>query len=158
MEANERQKKILAEKVIQYFEGDVAGKTFALWGLAFKDNTDDVRESPAFTIIDELTKRGAKIAAYDPKAIETAKREIERRGGNDKVSYATDEYTALKDADALIIATNWKEFFNPDFNRLRENLKAPVIFDGRNLYDLESMRDESFHYESIGRSTVVIDG
>jgi UDPglucose 6-dehydrogenase len=157
IEANERQKKVLPEKVLQYFDEDIEGRTFALWGLAFKDNTDDVRESPALTIIDELTKRGAKVVAFDPKAIETTKREVTSKGGNENLSYAEDEYSVLKNADALVIATNWKEFFSPDFNRLKELLKAPVIFDGRNLYDPEDMRAEGFHYESIGRRTVNID-
>lgn len=151
MEANDRQKRVLPKKVLEYFDGDISGRTFALWGLAFKDNTDDIRESPALTIIDLLTSQGANIVAFDPQATENVRKVS---AGNDKLSFADDKYTALKDADALLIATNWREFSAPDFDKIKELLKAPLIFDGRNLYELEEMHYAGIHYESIGRKVV----
>lgn len=151
MHANEKQKRVIPNKVLNYFEDDVEGKTFALWGLAFKDNTDDIRESPALTMIEALTARGAKIVAFDPQAIENTRKQFK---GNDKLTFAKGEYEALEDADALIVATNWREFFAPDFDRIKELLNAPVIFDGRNLYNLDDMEDLGFYYESIGRRVV----
>ncbi len=153
IDANERQKKVLPEKVIKYYKGDVKGKTFALWGLAFKDNTDDIRESPALEIIRQLTAEGAKIVAFDPQAIDNVRRVMI---DNKNLSFAENEYDVLEQADALIIATNWKEFFAPDYKRVKDLLKAAVIFDGRNLYDLNEMKDQGFHYESIGRQPVDI--
>ncbi len=151
IEANEKQKQVIPNKVRNYYKGSLKGKTFALWGLAFKDNTDDVRESPALVIIDMLTKKGAKIVAYDPEAIETTKQAV---GNNKLLSYAKGQYEALKGADALIVATNWKHFAKPDFIRIKKQLKAPVIFDGRNMYELQTMQKEGFYYESIGRAKV----
>lgn len=148
IEANERQKEVLPNKVLGYFNGNVKGKTFALWGLAFKDNTDDIRESSALVVIDRLTAVGAKIVAFDPQAIENVKR---ARPDIKLLAYGEDEYEILNEADALIIVTNWKEFFNPDFSKMKKLLKAPVIFDGRNLYTPEQMEEEGFYYESIGR-------
>ncbi len=149
--ANDRQKQVLAHKVIKYFSGNVRGKTFGLWGLAFKDNTDDVRESPALEVVKVLTAAGAKIMAFDPQAMGNVKKIM---GHNKRLSFADDEYSALQNADALIIATNWKEFDNPDFSRIKKALKNPVIFDGRNRYDLDGMGKLGFYYESIGRRIV----
>lgn len=151
IDANERQKQILSNKVIEYFNNNIVDRTFALWGLAFKDNTDDIRESPALTIIKELTDKGARVVAFDPQASENVKKVM---GDNKLLSFAVDEYEALQEADALIIATNWKEFFLPDFTRMKKLLNAAVVFDGRNLYDLDHMAKEGFHYESIGRKAV----
>ena len=148
MIANEKQKLVVPNKVVEYYEGNVEGKTFALWGLAFKDNTDDIRESPALVIIENLTKRGAHIVAFDPQATKNVKNLY---GYNSSITYSDDEYEALDNADALIIATNWREFSSPDFNRIKELLKAPVIFDGRNLYEVEDMESAGIYYESIGR-------
>lgn len=149
--ANERQKKVVVDKVVDYFEGDLEGKTIALWGLAFKDNTDDIRESPALVIVEELTKKGATVRAFDPQAMDNVRKQI---GDNQKLEYADDEYEALEDADALVIATNWREFNEPDFNRMLATMNAPVIIDGRNIYSLEDMEALDFYYESIGRRTI----
>jgi UDPglucose 6-dehydrogenase len=151
IEANERQKKVVPRKVLSHYQHDVEGRTFALWGLAFKDNTDDIRESPALWILQALTEAGAKVVAFDPQAAENVKALM---GNNKNLSFVDNEYDALKDADALVIATNWREFFEPDFARIKKLLKAPVIFDGRNLYDLDTMKEAGFYYESIGRKTV----
>lgn len=151
IEANERQKKVVAHKVLRYYKDSIAGRTFALWGLAFKDNTDDIRESPALAILKTLTEHGAQVVAFDPQAAENVKRVM---GDNKNLRFADSEYEALENADALVIATNWKEFFEPDFNRIKKLLKKPVIFDGRNLYSLDTMKDAGFYYESIGRKTV----
>ena len=151
MAANDYQKQVIPHKVLEYYNGSIEGRTFALWGLAFKDNTDDIRESPALAMIETLTKNGAKIVAFDPQAMENVKR---HHADNKLLSFATSEYDALDGADALIIATNWREFFAPDFVRIKKLLKAPVIFDGRNLYDLDIMKVQGFHYESIGRKTI----
>jgi UDPglucose 6-dehydrogenase len=151
IEANERQKKVVPRKVLSHYQHDVEGRTFALWGLAFKDNTDDIRESPALWILQALTEAGAKVVAFDPQAAENVKALM---GDNKNLSFVDNEYDALKDADALVIATNWREFFEPDFARIKKLLKAPVIFDGRNLYDLDTMKEAGFYYESIGRKTV----
>lgn len=151
MGANDRQKLVVPEKVVEYFEGNVEGKTFALWGLAFKDNTDDIRESPALAIIESLTSQGANVVAFDPQAMGNVKKAM---ADNPRLRYGEDEYEVLEGADALIIATNWKEFFSPDFNRIKELLKAPVVFDGRNLYDLVTMEEHGIYYQSIGRRLV----
>lgn len=151
IEANDRQKMVVVQKVLDYFEGDVNGRTIALWGLAFKDNTDDIRESPALVIVDELTRKGAKVQAFDPQAMENVARQM---GDNERLVLSEDEYAALEGADALVIATNWREFNEPDFNRMIGAMNAPVIFDGRNMYDLEEMQELPFHYESIGRRKI----
>lgn len=153
-EANERQKKVLPEKVLKHFDNDVSGRRIALWGLAFKDNTDDIRESPALTIIDELTSRGATIVAFDPQASANV---AKLYGGRSDVVLAPDQYAALEGAEALVIATNWREFYSPDFLRMKQLLSRPVIFDGRNLYELDDMRRAGFIYSSIGRMAVGID-
>jgi len=151
MNVNDNQKQRLVNKVINYYNGNVEGKTFALWGLAFKPDTDDIREAPAIEIIKALTQAGAKIVAYDPEAMLV----VEKNYSTIKnLRYAKDEYSALKGADALLIATEWSLFRGPDFAKIKKLLKAPVIFDGRNLYSLETMKDEGFYYESIGRKVV----
>jgi UDPglucose 6-dehydrogenase len=148
--ANADQKRRLFEKVIKYYDGDVSGKTFALWGLAFKPGTDDIREAPALEIIDALTAKGAKVAAFDPEAMEN----VRQYHPNDKLSFADTAYAALKDADALIIATEWSEFRTADFTKMKSALKEPVIFDGRNIYEPEELADLGFYYESMGRALV----
>jgi UDPglucose 6-dehydrogenase len=148
MTINDIQKTRLPHKIMSYFNNDVKGKTFALWGLAFKPNTDDIREAPALDIINTLLAGGAKVQAYDPEAMEN----VERIYGK-KVKFVKDEYAALKKADALIIATEWGIFRTPDFEQL-STLTTKAIFDGRNLYDVDSMRGKGFRYESIGREVV----
>lgn len=149
MNVNHAQKTIIVPKIIEYFGGNLKGKKIALWGLAFKANTDDIREAPALYIIDELTKLGAEIVAFDPEAMENVKARL----GN-KISFAENQYEALKDADALLIATEWQVFRTPDFDKIKTALKSPVIFDGRNLYDLPHMKERGFHYCSIGREVI----
>ncbi|MEO8764832.1 MAG: UDP-glucose/GDP-mannose dehydrogenase family protein [Ginsengibacter sp.] len=149
MEVNENQKIHLMPKVLEYFKNDLKGKTIAIWGLAFKPNTDDIREAPSLKMIKELTAKGASVIAYDPEAMENVKREI-----GDKIVYAENQYEALASADALLIATEWSEFRTPDFTKMKSLLKNPAIFDGRNLFELEQMEEAGFHYESIGRRVV----
>ena len=149
MEVNENQKIHLLPKIKLYFKNELKGKKIALWGLAFKPNTDDIREAPSLKIIEELTAQGAIIIAYDPEAMENVKKEI-----GDKITYAENQYDALEDADALLIATEWSEFRTPDFNKMKSLLKNPVIFDGRNLFELYLMEECGFHYESVGRRVV----
>ncbi|WP_121195694.1 UDP-glucose dehydrogenase family protein [Mucilaginibacter gracilis] len=149
IEVNESQKTVLSGKVKKYFNGDVKGKKFALWGLAFKPETDDIREAPALYIIDELVAAGATITAFDPEGMNNVRNLI----GN-KISYAADPYSALHDADALLIVTEWSLFRTPDFDQVAKLLKNKVIFDGRNLYDLQKMIDCGFYYNSIGRKIV----
>jgi UDPglucose 6-dehydrogenase len=150
-EVNERQKQQLVNKVIEYYGGSVEGKTFALWGLAFKPDTDDIREAPALEIIKNLTLAGATIKAYDPEAMENVQR---FHGDNKRLSFGTDEYDVLDGADALLIATEWEVFRAADFTKLKKLLKEPVIFDGRNVYSLEHMGKSGFYYNSIGRKVV----
>ncbi|MFY8004672.1 MAG: UDP-glucose dehydrogenase family protein [Chitinophagaceae bacterium] len=144
---NEAQKLHLMPKIEKYFNNNLQGKHFALWGLAFKPNTDDIREAPALYLIDALTKAGATVTAFDPEAMPNVKNLI-----GDKVAYAEQQYEALDSADALIIATEWAEFRTPDFEILEAKLKAKVIFDGRNLFDVQQIRNLGYHYESIGRN------
>jgi UDPglucose 6-dehydrogenase len=148
-EVNQRQKAILVDRVNAYFGGDLKGRTLAVWGLAFKPRTDDMREAPSITVIESLLAAGAQIRAHDPEALENA-----RRIFGDRVSYHTINYDALKGADALLILTEWNEFRHPNFQRIRETLKQPVIFDGRNLYDPELMKALHFTYYSIGRRPI----
>jgi UDPglucose 6-dehydrogenase len=143
---NEKQKLHLLPKIEQYFNGDLKGKHFALWGLAFKPNTDDIREAPALYLIDALTAAGATIAAFDPEAMPNVKATI-----GDKIKYASSQYEALEGADALVIATEWSEFRTPDFERIEANLKHKAIFDGRNLFEVKSVKEMGYHYESVGR-------
>lgn len=147
MDVNERQKLHLLPKIRSFFKGNVQGKHFALWGLAFKPNTDDIREAPALYIIDALTKEGATVSVFDPEAMKNVRELI-----GDKVTYAENQYDALESADALIIATEWNEFRTPDFLKIVKKLKKKVIFDGRNLFDIGAIADLGFHYESIGRA------
>lgn len=149
MGVNEIQKKVLAEKVKKYFNGDVKGKHFALWGLAFKPETDDIREAPALYIIDELIAAGASICTFDPEAMPNVKKLL-----GDQISFAADAYSALDGADALLIVTEWSVFRNPDFDLMVHKLKNNIIFDGRNLYDLQKMIDLGFYYNSIGRKLI----
>lgn len=149
MDINEKQKTIIVPKIKQHFNNDLKGKKIALWGLAFKPDTDDIREAPALYIIEELTKMGATVAAYDPEAMNNVRNIV-----GDKISYALDEYDALRDADALLIATEWSLFRTPDFDRVSTLLKNKVIFDGRNLYGIQQMKELGYYYSSIGRETV----
>lgn len=148
MKVNEDQKLVLFKKITNYF-GDVKGKTFAIWGLAFKPNTDDIREASALTLIDALTSAGANVKAYDPEAMENVKRTI-----GDKITYGKTAYDILQNADALIIATEWAEFKNPDLEKIKTLLSQPVVFDGRNIFSLKDMKQNGFYYESIGRPIV----
>ncbi len=145
---NRAQKKVLAQKVIDRFGEDLHGKTFAVWGLAFKPETDDMREASAITIINELTKRGAKIKAYDPKAMDEAKHFYLKDNSN--VEYVKSKYDALDDADAMLLVTEWKEFRSPDFAEMKQRMKQPVIFDGRNQYDAKRLAKKGFEYHQIG--------
>ena len=148
MEVNQNQKLKLFHKLNSYF-GDLSGKTIALWGLAFKPYTDDIREAPSLYNIDELLKAGAEVKAYDPEAMDNIKRIY-----GDKVQLCDDEYDALKGADALLIVTEWPVFRQPDFNLMANNLNQKVIFDGRNLYPTQQMKDLGFKYFSIGREEI----
>jgi UDPglucose 6-dehydrogenase len=148
MEVNERQKTTLTDKIKAHY-GDLRGKHFAMWGLAFKPDTDDIREAPALYMIDALVNAGATVTAFDPEGMENVKK---LKG--DKMSFAKDEYEALKGADALIIATEWALFRTPDFARVGELLKEKIVFDGRNLYDLDEMERIGFSYVSVGRNAV----
>ena len=146
---NERQKELLVNKVFARFGKDLRGRKFAIWGLAFKPRTDDMREAPSIVIIEALLKAGAEIAVHDPEALARA-----REMFGDRVSYHRGNYDALPGADALLIVTEWNEFRRPDFARVRELMKSPIIFDGRNLYELSVMKQEGFMYYPVGRSTV----
>jgi len=156
MKVNEIQKHVLVEKIINHYGEDLSGKHIALWGLAFKPNTDDIREAPALYIIEDLLKAGASICAYDPEGMPNVKQyfaslpdEMKQR-----LTFAENTYEALKDADFLAILTEWTEFRTPDFAKVKSSLKQPVIFDGRNLYDLETIEQHGFYYNSIGRKTI----
>jgi UDPglucose 6-dehydrogenase len=143
---NANQKLHLVEKIKAYYNGDLQGKQIALWGLAFKPNTEDIREAPALSIIEALTSMGATITAYDPEAMPNVKAQI-----GDKINYAENQYQALAGADALIIATEWSEFRTPDFDRIEKELKRKLIFDGRNLFNHTALKNLGFTYISIGR-------
>lgn len=149
MDVNERQKLHLIPKIKTFFGGDIRGKHFAMWGLAFKPNTDDIREAPALYVIDALLQAGATVSAFDPEAMKNVKDLL----GNG-IAYAENQYEALDNADALIISTEWNEFRTPDFDKISARLKNKVIFDGRNLFDLEQVKSLGFHYESVGRKVV----
>lgn len=152
MKVNEEQKLFLMPKIKAYFNHDLKGKHFAIWGLAFKPNTDDIREAPALYMIDALTEAGATVAAFDPEAMNNVKQIV-----GDKIEFAENQYDALKNADALIIATEWSEFRTPEFEKMNSLLKQKVVFDGRNVYDSHQMKALGYHYESVGRSTVTIN-
>lgn len=149
MRINEKQKSIIIPKIMEYFGGDLKGKKIALWGLAFKPDTDDIREAPALYIIDALLKEGASIVAFDPEAMDNVREIL-----GDKIAYTDNRDEAVVGADALVIATEWRVFRTPDFNHLKEVMNNNVIFDGRNLYDIDQMKQLDFHYFSIGREVV----
>ncbi len=153
--ANERQKHVLVDKVTARFGEDLAGRTFAVWGLAFKPNTDDMREAPSRVILQELTRRGARVQAYDPVAMPEAARVMQGMTG---LSFASSPAEALTGADALLVVTEWKEFRNPDFDAIKAALKQPLIFDGRNIYDPALMRMHGIEYSGIGRGMAVAAG
>jgi len=148
---NAHQKVVLVDKVTKYFGNDLSGKTFALWGLAFKPNTDDIREAPSLYIIDRLLKAGAHVVAYDPEAGDNVRKHYSQEKA---LKVVNNSYEALKKADALLIATEWSMFRTADLNRVASLLKQRVVFDGRNIYDLETMEEHNFHYESIGRPQI----
>jgi UDPglucose 6-dehydrogenase len=147
--ANDRQKQVLVDKIVARFGEDLSGRTFALWGLAFKPNTDDMREAPSRVVIAELARRGAAVRAYDPVAMPEAKHLLE---GTPRLAFADSQQQALEGADALVIVTEWKEFRNPDFDHIKATLKAPVIFDGRNLYEPALMKSFGIEYAAVGRA------
>jgi UDPglucose 6-dehydrogenase len=149
MDVNEKQKLHLIPKINHYFEGNLTGKHFAIWGLAFKPNTDDIREAPALYIIDALLAAGATVTAFDPEAMGNVKKLL-----GDTIQFSENQYDALQEADALIVATEWNEFRTPDFSKITASLKNKVIFDGRNLFDLQQIAMLGFHYESVGRKAI----
>jgi UDPglucose 6-dehydrogenase len=149
MKVNEEQKTVLFPKIKNFFRGDLKGKKIAVWGLAFKPDTDDIREAPALYMIENLLHEGAEIWAFDPEAISNVKSII-----GDKINYAENEYSALENADALLICTEWGIFRNPDFNRIKNLMKDAVIFDGRNLFEIDEMSERGFFYSSIGRNLI----
>ncbi len=149
MEVNEKQRIILIDKINKKFGDDISGKTFAIWGLAFKPNTDDIREAPALYLIEELLDRGAKIQAFDPEAMINVKNIL-----GDKIHYGENQYEVLKNADALILTTEWTMFRTPDFDQMKSIMKNKVIFDGRNVFELNEMEEQGFYYDSIGRKLV----
>ncbi len=143
---NSQQKRLLVERVKQHFSGDLVGRTFAIWGLAFKPRTDDMREAPSLVVIEELLQAGSRVRAHDPEALKSA-----RQIFGSRIEYLETNYDALEGADALIILTEWNQFRHPNFHRIKEALKRSTIFDGRNLYDPALMRALDFRYYSIGR-------
>ena len=150
MNVNKIQKERFFDRISNYFKGDLKGKTIALWGLSFKPNTDDVREAPALFIIDQFLKAGANVKAFDPEAMDNVKKIY-----GDKIMFSKNEYEAAENADFLVIVTEWSVFRTPDFNKLKESLKMPLIFDGRNLYDFVKLQDLGFSYFSVGRKNIV---
>ena len=149
MKVNEDQKTVLFPKMKNFFRGNLKGKKIAIWGLAFKPDTDDIREAPALYMIESLLNEGAEISAFDPEAMPNVQAVI-----GEKINYAKDEYDALKDADALLICTEWGIFRNPDFDKIQSLMNDSVLFDGRNLFDIEEMSEKGFFYASIGRSLI----
>ncbi len=147
-DANDRQKRVLVDKIVARFGEDLSGRTFAVWGLAFKPNTDDMRDAPSRVIIAELTRRGASVRAYDPVAMDEAKRVLE---GTPRLTYVENQGDALQGADALLVVTEWKEFRTPDFDAIKATLKQPLVFDGRNIYEPAFMRTYGIEYHGIGR-------
>lgn len=143
---NANQKLHLVHKIAKYFDDQLSGKHFAVWGLSFKPNTDDIREAPSLEIIQALLERGATITAFDPEAMPNVRKQL-----GDRIQLASNQYDTLHQADALIIATEWSEFRTPDFEMIENKLKQKVIFDGRNLFDVKQMEELGYHYESIGR-------
>ncbi|MBS0031700.1 UDP-glucose dehydrogenase family protein [Chitinophaga sp. 22321] len=151
MDVNEKQKLFLLPKIKGFFNDDLKGKHFALWGLAFKPNTDDIREAPALYIIEALLAEGATVSVFDPEAMSNVKQVL-----GDKIIYAEHQYNCLENADALIIATEWSVFRTPDFNRISSSLKHRAIFDGRNLFEVTRMKELGYHYESVGRMPAIL--
>jgi len=149
MEVNTIQKTVLSKKIISYFGGDLTGKTIGMWGLAFKPNTDDIREAPALYIIDELLEAGAKVKAFDPEGMDNV-----RELYGDKIELVANQYEAIDGADALAIVTEWSVFRTPNFEKVSSLLNDNVVFDGRNLYELSKMEEMDIYYSSIGRETV----
>jgi UDPglucose 6-dehydrogenase len=149
LKVNHEQKTILFPKIKNFFRGDLSGKKIAVWGLAFKPDTDDIREAPALFMIEALLDAGANISAYDPEALPNVKNSL-----GAKIDYASDEYSALSGADALLICTEWGIFRNPDFTRMKSLMKDAVLFDGRNLFEIGEMNDKGFYYCSIGRNVI----
>ncbi len=149
-EVNKAQKLIIVKKLLNHFKNDIKNKRFAVWGLAFKPNTDDMREAPSIVIIKELVKHGAKVIGYDPAAMGNAKFYL-----NDLLEYSEDQYSLLEGADGLLVLTEWNEFRNPDFNLISSKLKSKLIFDGRNVFDTDKMKELGFTYYSIGRRVVI---
>lgn len=152
-DVNDDQKHIIPSRIVERYGEDLSGKTFALWGLSFKPETDDMREAPAITVVNELTKRGAKIKAYDPQAYEMAKHYLSHIPEG-AISYEKDMWSALDGSDALILVTEWKQFRSPDFGKIKSLLKAPVIYDGRNQYDPKLMKEKGIELHCIGRGLV----
>jgi UDPglucose 6-dehydrogenase len=152
--ANERQKHVLVDRVLARFGEDLSGRTFALWGLAFKPDTDDMREAPSRVVIGQLTRRGATVRAYDPVAMAEAGRLL---AGTPGLHFADHQSAALEGADALLIVTEWKEFRTPDFDHIKATLKQPLILDGRNLYDPALMREFGIDYVGVGRGAVPVE-
>lgn len=150
MEVNNNQKTVLFPRIKKFFNGDLKGKRIALWGLAFKPNTDDIREAPALYMIENLLNAGASVCAFDPEAMDNVKAIF-----GDKIDFANNQYDALNDADALLIVTEWSVFRTPDFREVAKRLNSKTIFDGRNLYDLEEMANQGFNYFSIGRKNII---
>ena len=148
-EVNDAQKLVIAQKIVKRFGEDLTGCTFGIWGLAFKPGTDDMREAPAIYVIKELVSRGAKIKAYDPKAVNEAKEHYLK--GVQNITYADSKYDVLKDSDALVLLTEWKEFRSPDFEELKNQLKKSIIFDGRNQYSTFNLEENGFEYYQIGK-------
>jgi UDPglucose 6-dehydrogenase len=148
-QVNTRQKAVMFEKIKSHYGPQLKGKTIAVWGLAFKPRTDDIREAPALTLINSLLEAGCNVRVHDPEAMTNVRREY-----GDKLSYSDDPMGAVQGADALAIMTEWKEFVHPEFDQLRQGLKSPVVFDGRNLYEPRQMQQAGFTYYSIGRATV----
>jgi UDPglucose 6-dehydrogenase len=146
MNVNDLQKEVLFHKIKTYFAGDLKGKTIAIWGLAFKPETDDIREAPAITIIGMLRAEGAIVKAYDPEAMENFKNMV-----TNEITYCTNQYEAVDGADALAVVTEWSAFRSPDYNKIKNLMKAPIIFDGRNIYNVKDMKEMGFVYDSIGR-------
>jgi UDPglucose 6-dehydrogenase len=144
--ANERQKHVLAERIVSHFGGTLSGRRIGVWGLAFKPETDDIREAPALVLIEDLTRAGARVVAHDPVAIDNVREKL-----GDRIDYASDAYDAAKDADALALVTEWHAFRRPDFARLKSVMRSPALFDGRNVWIPDEVRSFGFHYAGIGR-------
>ena len=143
---NIKQRKLFIEKIISVYEGNIKGKTLGVWGLAFKPKTNDMREAPSITIINKLLELNTNIKVFDPKAMETAKLHF-----GDRVTYATNAYEAIENADGLLLLTEWNEFRRPDFEKIKSLMRSPIIFDGRNQYEPKTLTDIGFKYYSIGK-------